>query len=88
MKLPFVSNKGIAFVLWDSIQLSKKLKEFPELVDDFFGREWVRAFCGSEAAERLGEKFDQSVFADYLRAIEQFSSDTPLRTSVEARGTD
>ena len=54
-----------------------KLKDLPELVDEFFGREWVRVFCGEDAAARLGERFDQTVFDDYLRAVKRFSSDTP-----------
>lgn len=72
-----LKKKKIRFVIWDSVQLSKKLKKLPELVDDFFGREWVRLFCGEDAAEKLGEQFDQAVLDDYLRAVKQFSADTP-----------
>lgn len=72
-----LKKKEIAFVIWDSIQLSKKLKKIPELVDDFFSREWVRVFCGEDAAAQLGEKFNQEGFDNYLRAVKQFSADTP-----------
>lgn len=72
-----LKKKKIRFVVWDSVQLSKKLKKLPELVDDFFSREWVRVFCGEDAAEKLGEQFDQTVFDDYLRAVKLFSADTP-----------
>lgn len=51
-------RKGISFVKWDSDELSTKLKNYPEIVDDFFGREWVEAFCGREQAESLGAKLD------------------------------
>lgn len=44
---------GITLVPWDSDQLSLQLKDHQDLVDDFFGREWLRSFCGEEAADRL-----------------------------------
>lgn len=50
--------KGIELVIWDKESLSEKLKSHPELVDDFFGRPWVRSFCGEGAANRLGERLD------------------------------
>lgn len=49
---------GMSFVAWDVDELCLELKSQPELVDDFFGRAWVRAFCGAEAAERMGERLD------------------------------
>jgi hypothetical protein len=51
-------NRGIKLVAWDSSQLSRMLKEVPELVDDFFGRGWVEAFCGREKAQGLGDRLD------------------------------
>lgn len=72
-----LKKKKISFVIWDSVRLSKKLKKLPQLVDEFFSREWVRVFCGEDAAAQLGEEFDQVVFDDYLQAIKQFSDDTP-----------
>ncbi|MDA0739632.1 MAG: NACHT domain-containing protein [Nitrospirae bacterium] len=38
------------------VQLSERLKEHPDLVDDFFGREWVREFCGHDVAERMAKR--------------------------------
>lgn len=49
-------EKGISFIRWDSDELSIKLKAHPEIVDDFFGRAWVVAFCGEVQAERLDNK--------------------------------
>ncbi len=72
-----LSENGIALVIWGNVQLSDKLRVLPELVDEFFGREWVRVFCGDDVAERLGEKFDASIFDDYLRAVKAFSVNTP-----------
>ena len=52
-------QKGIDFIVWDATetgQLSLKLKNLPEIVDDFFGREWVKRFNGLEKAELLGDR--------------------------------
>jgi len=58
--------RGIEFVPLDSDRLSKMLKRHPDLVDDFFGREWVKAFCGAEASTQLkGRKLTKM---DRLRA--------------------
>ena len=51
-----LARAGIAFTTWDSVALNRKLKTEPEVVDDFFGREWVRLFCGPEAADALGQR--------------------------------
>ena len=53
--------QDIQFVVWDGSEggiLSDALKRLPELVDDFFGRGWVGAFNGDEAAAALGERLD------------------------------
>jgi hypothetical protein len=44
---------NITFEPLDRDRLSLMLKDHPDLVDDFFGRPWVEAFNGSEAAARL-----------------------------------
>lgn len=51
-----LSVKGISLLPWDSNKLSEKLKGLPKLVDDFFGREWVRVFCGQDQADKLGDR--------------------------------
>lgn len=56
-----LADRGIGFEVWDGSEggyLSERLKELPELVDDFFLREWVRRFNGEDAAEQLGERLD------------------------------
>lgn len=56
-----LAAKGIEFEVWDGSeggQLSERLKQHPDLVDDFFLREWVRRFNGSGAAESLGDRLD------------------------------
>ncbi|MBT9612562.1 MAG: NACHT domain-containing protein [Burkholderiales bacterium] len=56
-----LAAKNIEFHVWDGSeggQLTERLKSHPDLVDDFFLREWVRRFNGEEAAKSLGEKLD------------------------------
>ena len=51
-------QESIEFVVWDRESISNRLKEHPTLVHDFFGREWVREFCGDQAAKALGSRLD------------------------------
>ena len=47
--------------MWDGAPagaLSERLKNSPELVDDFFGRPWVERFNGTEAAASLGDRLN------------------------------
>jgi hypothetical protein len=65
-----LADRSIRFAVWDGSKsgvLNVRLKGLPEIVDDFFGREWVRSFNGDEAAARLGERLDGIDF-DTLRA--------------------
>jgi len=50
------SQSGIEFIPLDAERLSDLLKEHPGLVDDFFGRPWAEAFCGSDAVQRLARR--------------------------------
>ena len=65
-------GRGVTFLPWDSPQLSKALKEIPTLVDDFFGREWVRAFCGDQQADQFGDRLDAAAIAAFRRAMRKF----------------
>ena len=56
-----LSKKGIELIIWDAAaagNLCEQLKNYPDLVDDFFGRPWVERFNGREAAESLGERLN------------------------------
>jgi hypothetical protein len=55
--------EGITFTPHGGVELSEILKSHPEVVDDFFGREWVNAFLGAEAANALGTRLDGAEFA-------------------------
>jgi hypothetical protein len=68
----FLKQKGIILITWDNDQLSMKLKNIPELVDDFFGREWVKAFCGEEQAASLGKRLDAGKVAEFRQKFATF----------------
>ncbi len=67
-----LKEKDIKLIPWDSCELSAKLKGQPALVDDFFGREWVRAFCGEEQAERLGKRLDVGKVIEFRKELARF----------------
>jgi hypothetical protein len=48
--------QGIEFGAWGATELTEQLASEPEIVDDFFGRPWVRAVCPPEALERLKDR--------------------------------
>ena len=64
-------EEGIVFEGVDGTQLSEKLRPHPEIVDDFFGRSWLVAFAGEEAAASLKRPLDaQRVIALRSRLAE------------------
>jgi energy-coupling factor transporter ATP-binding protein EcfA2 len=54
----------ITFIPMDIDRLSDRLKNHPEIVDDFFDRAWVERFCGSDAAAALGDRLGRHNLAD------------------------
>ena len=69
-------EQTIDFEVWDQESISAKLKEYPELVDDFFGRPWVAAFCGDDAANRLGKRLDVQDMAKLRRELARVYANT------------
>ena len=59
-----LEQQSIAFEVWDQERISEMLKEYPELVNDFFGRQWVTAFCGEDAAHQMGNRLEPSDIAN------------------------
>ena len=64
-----LAASSIEFEVWDREGISRQLKDEPEVVDDFFGRQWVKMFCGDEAAEALGERLDATQIAELRREL-------------------
>ena len=58
-----LSAHGLVFVALDGEELTNQLRQYPELVDDFFGRPWVQAMLGDEAAAGLKTRLDGAAFA-------------------------
>ncbi len=55
--------QDITFLALDGESLTDLLRNKPILVDDFFGRSWVKAFLGPDAAATLGARLDGAAFA-------------------------
>lgn len=67
-----LKKNNISFVLWDRDELNLKLKDSPEIVDDFFGREWIKAFCGEDKADGLGARLDGTQVAEFRSKLQTF----------------
>lgn len=64
-----MAGRGVEFTAWDAEELDILMKDHPALVDDFFGRPVVTAFCGPEAAAGLGQRLDGRDLAEYQRRM-------------------
>lgn len=63
---------GVDFPIWDANEISTKLKLHPKIVDDFFGREWVRVFNGEDSAQALGTRLDAHDVIRYREDMRRF----------------
>ncbi|NLI72042.1 MAG: NACHT domain-containing protein [Bacteroidales bacterium] len=63
-------------VKWDKIQLSRILKDKPQIVFDFFGLEWVKKFNGELALGQLSKtkKLDAKQIDNYRKELYNFYS--------------
>ena len=64
--------EGITFVAYGGDELSEVLRAKPVLVDDFFGRGWVEAFLGPEAAKALSARLDGGEFSRVRAQLRRF----------------
>ena len=67
-----LKSQGITLIPWDRAELSLKLKGLPDIVHDFFSREWVEQFCGDEAAEKLRNRLDADEAAAFRAQLGEF----------------
>ena len=68
-------EEDIVFEGVDGTQLSEKLRSHPEIVDDFFGRSWLVAFAGADAAASLKRPLEvQRVIALRRRLAEIYDA--------------
>lgn len=68
-----LERRSIAFEPWESTQLSRMLKDEPKIVDDFFGRGWVEAFNGEEAAIELRARWTRAARAAARDSLKQIT---------------
>ncbi|HET6388225.1 NACHT domain-containing protein [Hyphomicrobium sp.] len=54
-----LATKNIAFKTLDDTRLTAELKRFPDIVDDFFDRPWVKRICSPEAVQSLENRFSR-----------------------------
>jgi energy-coupling factor transporter ATP-binding protein EcfA2 len=64
--------QGITFEVLGAEQMSIWLKDQPRLVDDFFSRPWVEAFCGTDALKLLGKRLNAVDVAKYRGELKKF----------------
>lgn len=66
-----LKSEGIDFIKWDKINISTILKDYPQIVYDFFGKEWVKVFNGEEAFKNITEKrrLDSSQVIEYRKRL-------------------
>jgi hypothetical protein len=86
-------EKDIEFLPFDGERLSEKLKDFPQIVYDFFGLAWVERFCGQEAARSVEKRLTPAEFRDLKARLSacytaHFSSVDPGVLSLAATRTD
>ncbi len=55
--------RGITFLAYDGEDLTNQLRDYPEIIDDFFGRAWVAALLGEESARGLKSRLDGGTFS-------------------------
>ena len=67
-----LAKQQIEFIPWGAEEVSAILKTHPDIVDDFFGRPWVKLFCGRAAAEGLTHRLlpeDSRTLRESLRGL-------------------
>lgn len=69
-----LARDEIVFEVWDADEISRRLREFPQLVHDFFGVHWVRRFCGDEPANSLRHRLDVAQVAALRTQLREFYS--------------
>jgi hypothetical protein len=69
-----LAERGVSLEALDADKLDLRLKDLSELVDDFFGRQVVIAFCGQDAADGLARRLDGGRVAEYRQRLQRLYS--------------
>ncbi len=71
-----LKKDGVKLVKWDKIQICKILKSHPQIVYDFFGRQWVELFNGPEFINSIStnRKLDANEVLEFRSELNKFYS--------------
>ncbi len=71
-----LKKDGVKLVKWDKIQICKLLKKQPQIVYDFFGRQWVELFNGPEFLKSISSnrKLDANEVIIFRKELYDFYS--------------
>ena len=64
----------IEFEPWDADALSRKLKSYPDIVEDFFSLEWAKRFCYESSASIPNSKQLVEIFQKYKNWLTKTTS--------------
>jgi len=88
-----LKKSKVKLIKWDKKQLCRKLKKHPQIVFDFFGKEWVRKFNGEEFLNIITKKrkldandvakFRKELFSVYSTAFQQYDPGIPAQELQE-----
>lgn len=74
-----LATRGISFLRWDKEELSAKLKNCPDIVEDFFSKPWTDAFCNRS---QLTQPTDKAREIETIRGYMQWLLKTTSHFSV------
>ncbi|WP_308820054.1 NACHT domain-containing protein [Pseudonocardia alni] len=87
-----LAERGIEFKPWGAEEIADRLRDHPRLVDDFFGRAWVTAFCGEHRAAELARRITpeqaraaRGALGDLYRAAFRAQGASPTVTGTQAQ---
>lgn len=88
-----LAERGIEFEPWGAEEVGTRLRDHPRLVDDFFGRAWVVAFCGEDRAAELVRRITpeqaraaRAALGGLYRAAFRAQGASPTVTGTHTRG--
>lgn len=88
-----LAEQGIEFVAWGAEEVADRLRDYPRLVDDFFGRAWMTAFCGEDRAAELRRRITpeqarnaRNALGDLYRAAFRAQGASPTVTGTHSQG--
>ena len=65
-------DRGIRFQVFDGDKLTEVLRGHPAIIDDFFGRAWVKAVVSAEAGYALGARLDGGELARVRQQLARY----------------